>query len=317
LSTDGNLRTQVFEENVRFFLGLENPVNQSISATLRSGPSASRFPVLNNGITIVSPDVRLQGNTLHLTNFQIVNGCQTSNVLFGNRDQLHDVMVNIKVVETHNEDVFSELVRATNSQSKIEGAQFLSLRPINKRVEQYFNTYESEGKLYFERRDRQYVGQDIPAIRIFSLHNAMKCVTAMYCNRPDLASRYPKTMYAELADTIFADENKEIVFYAACLTFYRLNLLVSNSVIPQNMKRFKWHMLPLVRATICGKANHQLNSRQVEAGAGTIVDTMAQHGTAATDVFLKVTKICQDLGPVTSDQLKRQAIFNEMLAKIP
>src|ERR1035437_8872044 len=107
-------------------------------------------------------------------------------------------------------------VRATNSQSKIEEAQFLSLRPLNKRVEQYFQTYESEGKLYFERRDRQYVGQGIPATRIFSLHNATKCVTAMYCNRPDLSSRYPKTMYAELANVIFSDDTKEIVFYAAC-----------------------------------------------------------------------------------------------------
>jgi hypothetical protein len=318
LTADGNLRTQVFEENVRSFLGLDNPVNQSISDTLRSGPSATRFPVLNNGITIVSPDVRLQGNTLHLTNFQIVNGCQTSNVLFENREDLNDVMVNIKVVETQNEDVFSELVRATNNQTKIEGPQFLSLRPINKRVEQYFNTYENtDGRLYFERRDRQYVGQDIPTIRIFSLHNAMKCVAAMYCNRPDLASRYPKQMYTELSDTIFADATKEIIFYAACLTLYRFNLLVSNSTIPQNMKRFKWHILPLVRALICGKPNYPLNSRQVETAATSIVNVMAQHGAAATDVFTKITKICQDLGSVTSDQLKRQAILTEMLARIP
>lgn len=315
-SPDGNLRTQVFEENVRSFLGLENPVNQSISDTLKSGPSSSRFPVLNNGITIVSPDVRLQGNTLHLTNFQIVNGCQTSNVLFENREHLNDVMVNIKVVETQNEDVFSELVRATNSQSKIEGAQFLSLKPVNKRVEQYFNTYDNEGRLYFERRDRQYVGQDIPATRIFSLNNAMKCVAAMYCNRPDLASRYPKTMYLELSDTIFADDTKEIVFYAACLTLYRFNLLVSNSTIPQNMKRFKWHMLPLVRSYICGKVNYHLNSRQVEAEANKIVAAMAQHGTTATGIFNKVTKICQGLGTVTSDQLKRQAILTEMLKRV-
>ncbi|WP_208866845.1 AIPR family protein [Caulobacter radicis] len=134
LTTDGNLRTQVFEENVRSFLGLENPVNSSISSTINSDAS-TRFPVLNNGITIVSPDVRLQGNTLHLTNFQIVNGCQTSNVLFENKDNLDDIMVNIKVVETQNEDVFSELVRATNSQSKVEDNQFLSLKPIIKRVE--------------------------------------------------------------------------------------------------------------------------------------------------------------------------------------
>jgi hypothetical protein len=33
LTEDGNLRTQVFEENVRSFLGHDNPVNQSIAAT--------------------------------------------------------------------------------------------------------------------------------------------------------------------------------------------------------------------------------------------------------------------------------------------
>jgi hypothetical protein len=55
----------------------------------------------------------------------------------------------------------------------------------------------------------------------------------------------------------------------------------------------------------------------VEIAAGRIVETMAQHGTAATDVFTKITAVCQSLGPVTSDQLKRQAILNEMLAKLP
>ncbi|WP_323992561.1 AIPR family protein [Nguyenibacter sp. L1] len=316
VTPDGTLRTQVFEENVRSYLGEENSVNQSISQTLSSGPSASRFPVLNNGITIVSPDVKLQGTTLHLKNFQIVNGCQTSNVLFEHRSALNDIMVNVKVVETSNEDVFSELVRATNSQSKIENTQFLSLRPIIKRIEQYFNTYEMEGKLYLERRERQYVGQDIPATRIFSVHEAAKCVTAMYCNRPELSSRYTKQMYEELTDVLFADDTKEIIFYAACLTLYRFNLLTSNSTIPQNMKRFKWHILALVRAIIGSKADEGLNSKAAERSAQRIIDVMAQHGPAATDVFSQIVKICQGLGEVTTDRLKRQAILNEMLAHV-
>lgn len=313
---DGNLRTQVFEENVRSFLGLDNTVNQSIAATLASDTS-SRFPVLNNGITIVSPDVQLQGNTLHLTNFQIVNGCQTSNVLFENRATLGDVMVNIKVVETQLEDVFSELVRATNSQTKVEDTQFLSLRPIVRKVEQYFNTYEgAEGRLYLERRDRQYVGQDIPNTRIFSLHNAAKCVAAMLCNRPELASRYPKTMYEELTGTIFADDTKEIVFYAACVTMYRFTLLVSNSTIPQNLKRFKWHMLPVVWVIVNGRDAPRLNSRQVERQAQAVIDVMAQHGASANEIFARVAGICNGLGEVTSDRLKRQAILGEMLALV-
>jgi hypothetical protein len=316
LTDDGNLRTQVFEENVRSFLGRDNPVNQSIAATLAS-EAASRFPVLNNGITIVSPDVKLQGTTLHLTNYQIVNGCQTSNVLFENREVLGDIMVNIKVVKTQLEDVFSELVRATNSQTKVEDTQFLSLRPIIKRVEQYFNTYEgAESRLYLERRDRQYVGQDIPVTRIFSLHNAAKCVAAMFCNRPELAARYPKQMYEELTDVIFADATKEIVFYAACVTMYRFSLLVSNSTVPQNMKRFKWHMLPLVRAIVVGSNVPPLNSRQVEQAAQRIIGVMGQHGQPATDVFNKIVGICQGVGEVSSDRLKRQAILTDMLAMV-
>lgn len=316
LTQDGNLRTQVFEENVRSFLGNDNPVNQSIAATLASD-AASRFPVLNNGITIVSPDIKLQGTILHLTNYQIVNGCQTSNVLFENRAVLGDVMVNIKVVKTQLEDVFSELVRATNSQTKVEDTQFLSLRPIIKRVEQYFNTYDgAESRLYLERRDRQYVGQDIPATRTFSLHNAAKCVAAMFCNRPELAARYPKQMYEELTEIIFSDATKEIVFYAACVTMYRFNLLVSNSTIPQNMKRFKWHMLPLVCQIVSGTNVPALNSRQADQAAQQIINVMGQHSQQATDIFNKIVGICQSLGEVSSDRLKRQAILGEMLLAV-
>ena len=316
VTPDGNLRTQVFEENVRSFLGLDNPVNKSITDTVRSG-AASRFPVLNNGITIVSPDVKLQGNTLHLTNFQIVNGCQTSNVLYENREYIDQIMVNVKVVETQNEDVFSELVRATNSQSKVEDIQFLSLRPIVKRVEQFFNTYEgTEGRLFFERRDRQYVGLDIPATRVYSVHDAAKCVTAMFLERPDLSARYPKQMYEEFTETIFSDDVKEIIFYAACVTMYRFSLLVSNRVIPQNMKRFKWHMLTIVKGIICGVGVKQFNSKLLAADAQKVIDVMAQHGTPATDVFEKVVAICQNLGEVSPDRLKRQSTLGEMLASI-
>lgn len=316
VTPDGNLRGQVFEENVRSFLGEENSVNASIAATLASD-AASRFPVLNNGITLVCPDVKLQGTTLHLTNYQIVNGCQTSNVLFQHRDALGDIMVNVKVVKTQLEDVFADLVRATNSQTKVEGTQFLSLRPIIKRVEQYFNTFDgNESRLYLERRDRQYVGLEIPATRVFSLNNAAKCVAAMWCNRPELAARYPKQMYEELTDVIFSDTTKEAIFYAACVTMYRFNLLVSNSTIPQNMKRFKWHMLALVRAILARSDGIQLNSRQAEQDAHRIIETMSQHGAAATDLFARIVGICQGLGEVTNDRLKRQAILQEMIFAI-
>ena len=315
ITEDGNLNTQVFEENVRSFLGLENIVNFSIQETIKKGRDASRFSVLNNGITIVSPDVRVQGNTLHLENFQIVNGCQTSHVLYENRAILDDtIMVSLKAVETSNEDVFSELVRATNSQTSVEEKQFLSLRPIVKKIEQYFNTYEGqEGRLYFERRDRQYVGHDIPAIRIFSAHEAAKCVSAMFCERPDLSFRYPKRMYAELTEIMFSENVREIIFYTACLALYRLHLLVSNRTIPQNMKKFKWHILVLVRVIIAGKELPQLTSRSIENYCQSIIDSLAQYGDTVIVPFKTAVEIIENLGEITNDRLKRQAVLQEML----
>jgi hypothetical protein len=318
ITEDGNLRGQVFEENVRAYLGDENPVNKSISETIHS-LSSSRFPVLNNGVTIVSPDVQLQGNVFHLRNFQIVNGCQTSNVLFENRAALGDLMVNVKIVETQDEDVFAELVRATNSQSKVDDAQFLSLKPVVRRVEQYFEAIDSddiERKLYLERRDRQYVGQDIPAIRIYSLHNASKCVASMFCMRPELAFRYPKQMYSDLGDVMFADEVKEQVYYASCLTMHRFNLLASNGTIPQNMKRFKWHILAIARAIICGRDSCKLGSKEAVRQSDAIIRTMGSHGPDATRVFERAAEICKGLGEATNDRMKRQAILTDMLDAI-
>lgn len=319
MSDDGNLRLHVFEENVRAFLGIDNPVNKSISKTLNSSDSATRFPVLNNGITVVSPDVRVQGSNLHIENFQIVNGCQTSNMLYENRDKLDDsIMVSLKVVETKNEDVFSDLVRASNSQTKVEETQFLSLKPIVKRIEAYFNTYEGKdgARLYFERRDRQYVGGDVPAIRTFSVNIAAKSVASLFLRRPDLAYRYPKRMYELLSDEIFSDDTKEVVFYASCLTLYRLHLLVASADIPQNMRKYKWHILVLVGAIVAGKNIPKLNSKNIQSYCQKIIDAFSKSGSSVVDPFRQAVNIIDSMDDITDDRLKRQSVMEEMLGKI-
>jgi hypothetical protein len=315
VAKDGALRTQVFDENVRAFLGSDNPVNTSIGNTLSDAKASTRFPVMNNGITIVSPDVRVQGNVIHLENFQIVNGCQTSNVLFEHRDSLgHNVMVNLKIVETKNEDIFADLVRATNSQSKIDDNQFYSLRPIVKRIEQYFNSYDGdESRLYFERRDRQFVGLEIPAIRVFSLYIVAKCVCAMFLRRPDLAYKYPKQMYEQLGERIFAEKNKESIYYAAALALYRFHLLRSNGVIAKNLGKFKWHLIALVAELIGGGNIPELNSRAAEKYAGKLIEALSRHD-KSVPYFRQAAAAVEALAPISDDRLKRGAILEEMRA---
>ena len=87
---NNRLRQRIFEENVRDFIGLEGEVNAEMAETLKDGLKQKRFGILNNGITIISPDVRVAGLDIYLRDFQIVNGCQTSNVLFEHRGDVTD-----------------------------------------------------------------------------------------------------------------------------------------------------------------------------------------------------------------------------------
>jgi hypothetical protein len=140
MDSDENLRQSVFEENVRSFLGRESDVNSAIQSTLKDPGKKSLFSVLNNGITVVAPEMTLTPNTkeIELTNYQIINGCQTSSTLFENRNQLTEsVNVIVKFVESPDNESSSDIIAATNSQSGIPKEAFFGLRSKAKLVQKF------------------------------------------------------------------------------------------------------------------------------------------------------------------------------------
>ena len=79
----GNLRRRLFYENVRDFQGDDNTVNKEISATIETADLQDKFILLNNGVTVVAKYFKALGsNSYEMRDFQIVNGCQTSNVIY-------------------------------------------------------------------------------------------------------------------------------------------------------------------------------------------------------------------------------------------
>lgn len=138
----------------------------------------------------------------------------------------------------------------------------------------------------------------------------------MFLERPDLSFKNPKRMYEEYTSDIFNESNKEIIFYSSCLALYRLHLLVANGVVPQNMRKFKWHLLVLARAIISGKTIPNLNSRAIESYCQKIVDAFSRPGQAAVDPFQRAVEIVQSIEHLTNDRLKRQAVLDEMLSQI-
>ena len=76
----GNL-DQLYEKNVRQFLGSRRKINRRIAETLRDGPEL--FGLYNNGITIVVSDyaTRSDGSCI-LSDPYVVNGCQTTRTIW-------------------------------------------------------------------------------------------------------------------------------------------------------------------------------------------------------------------------------------------
>ena len=87
--SDGKIMNNIFEDNVRDFQGY-NAINSEIEQTIKDPNDQARFAILNNGITIVAKQIKPTGDILELSDYQIVNGCQTSYVLYDNRTLITD-----------------------------------------------------------------------------------------------------------------------------------------------------------------------------------------------------------------------------------
>jgi len=117
----------VFSDNIRGFLKY-NKTNKKIKETLESDFS-EYFPFLNNGITIISEQVKIPNDIqagyypIETKNPVIVNGLQTTSVIYDmyqkNRETLAGVYVLIRLYETNDPEIVEQITDATNTQSPI------------------------------------------------------------------------------------------------------------------------------------------------------------------------------------------------------
>ncbi|WP_080418393.1 AIPR family protein [Burkholderia ubonensis] len=243
---NGTPRKKLFEENVRDFLGVDVDVNSEIAETLNDAGKKLRFGLMNNGVTIVASSVRPAGQEIYIRDFQIVNGCQTSNILISLDEQVDSsVSLMIKLIEADEPSVIDDIVRATNRQSKVEDAQFVSTLAVLRDLEQYFNARGAAeaNRIYFERRKGQYRPENIAPVRIFDVRETARCYAAVVMMRPDLSSRYPNRLTGELLNDVFVQGAQEEDYYAACYSHYRLRMLTSNKRFDGKYSKLRWHIM--------------------------------------------------------------------------
>ena len=319
--SEGNLRESVFEENVRSFLGNKNDVNSAIQETLRNSSKKPLFSVLNNGITIVAPELTLTPNTkeLHLTNYQIINGCQTSSTLQENKLLLTDsVNVVVKIIESPENDASSDIIAATNSQSDIPKEAFFGLRSKAKLVQKYFKAQNSsvlsENFVYFERRQGEYKHSGFQSTRIFDVREVARCYAAMFLDLPHNAARYVATIFSASGDNLFREEDHESYYYVACLALYKYQTLINGRKSnAQNYIKFRWHIIQLFKWMCTGSIETPPpNSKKAQAYATKLIDALNSESRSYIKTFERCQKIVDEVGFPTDDELKRGKFTQEL-----
>lgn len=170
IDDNGSIKA-VFEDNIRDYLGPDQDVNKNISDTIRSG-NVNSFSMLNNGITIVASAISISGDIATIEDYQIVNGCQTSNILIENigvAEKIDDLIIPIRIIATKDENLKNDITRATNSQTAIKKDQLEALSTFQKKLEEYYKTYTNDDNLVYERRTGQYRDSGIPKNRIITI----------------------------------------------------------------------------------------------------------------------------------------------------
>lgn len=313
-NSDGELRQSVFEENVRSFLGGDNDVNDAIKATLQSDEKRVLFSVLNNGITIVAPELSLTPNTkeVALVNYQIINGCQTSTTLHENYELLtDDVNVVIKFIESPGNESSSDIIAATNSQSDIPKEAFYGLRGKAILVQKYFDARNQhapvDGRVYFERRQGEFRGMGLQVSRVFDVKEVARCYAAMFLNQPHNSARYVRAIFSAGGEAIFKEDDHESLYYCATLALYKYQTLINGKKNgAHNYLKVRWHVIQLFKWLALGTMKvPEANSKRVDAYVSKLIDILHSENKAYIKIFEKCQSIIDEVGMPTADSLKR------------
>jgi hypothetical protein len=243
-----NIIRSIFIDNIRDFQG-DNRVNVEIASTIQPG-LLDQFVLRNNGVTVVARKVNITGPTFLVEDYQIVNGCQTSHVLYANREKITEqLFVPIKLVYTDDEEVTQEVIKATNRQTPIEENDLLALTRFQKDLETYYEGFLKEKQLYYERRSRQYASSvGVEKTRIVPIVVQLKVFAAMYLGSPHQVGRYQAALLKNTNDSVFKSEHRPEPYYTSALAFYKFESLLRRGIgNSADLRPFKFHFLAAFR----------------------------------------------------------------------
>lgn len=287
---NGSINFSLFDANVRDYEG-SNEVNDAIRSTLEEEDRKEDFWWLNNGVSIIADSIEVGNKKMKFKDPQIVNGLQSSFEIYhymsrnpeSNQSQ-HILIRAVQIPETEKASR-DKIIRATNSQTKIPSYALRSTQEVHRDVEQYFQRFN----LFYDRRRRFYLNQNVPPERIVSINYLAQAFAAICLARPmDARAHFKELMQND------SDYNQ--IFGITRLPAYKNSILVlklvedflSKKKYNRGISNIKYHLAYVFIGLVFGVTKPPIESIEkmdvaslpleiLESAYENIVATVAKH----------------------------------------
>ena len=236
-----HINRALFYDNVRDF-NPESEINKSIISELEEGDLSS-FVFKNNGITVVAKSISRKGDNFTIEDYQIVNGCQTTNILSKAAKNANQISVPLRLIGSSDPDFVSKIIIGTNKQNEVREDQFWALLPFMKNLEIYCAGQDGDERILIERRDNQYRDVATERTRITKPSDLMKVAAAMFFFQPNRAARDHRGIRKEFSSKIFRPDHSVELYHMAALALYKFDYLVRTSRVPRSYAINKFYVL--------------------------------------------------------------------------
>lgn len=201
-------KSHLTEGNVRYFLGEDKKINNSIIETAKNQKGAENFWAMNNGLTIIGDSIEPLGNNEYsILNPQIVNGCQTVHCLhyaFNEIEKLPETLkVFVKIVKTNKLDIQTDIISATNSQNPVKSISLKANDNIQRNIEKFLK----DVGIYYERRENFYKRQGFTGNKVIGLLKMAQIIHTVVNKESIIALNDTSTLFETQVkyDSIFND----------------------------------------------------------------------------------------------------------------
>lgn len=136
----------LFAYNVRGPLG-RTGVNKDIASSMKNKSLHKLFPLFHNGITVICRKVDVSEKTISITDYHVVNGCQSISAIFHNQDEISaDLRILAKFIQMDPASDEARMITTfSNNQNGIRARDSKSNAPAQVRLQNEFSKlYKNE-----------------------------------------------------------------------------------------------------------------------------------------------------------------------------